>query len=216
MLNNVPKIIAGGGGAGGGAGLYRFGIDPNGSITRNATGKPPTDYRGANGDRKISDGGSGGGGGGGYPGGGGGPATVGTVSQQGTWPPVFRIGGWEYNGRPGETGGNFPTVAASTGAGTLYYSTAFASGGATGGGNGQNGRIVLELQPQGLNSVKVGGEWKQVTESFVKVSGSWKSVNEIQVKVDGEWRAAEGSGISGFEFPRVDGDYGIVVRNYGS
>ena len=198
MITGAPIIVAGGGGGGAGAGLGG-GVSPHASIGNNVIGNTPLDYRGENGQDKSGDGGGGGAGGGGYPGGEGGAA----------------IGG-DQNAYPGETGGNFPTVAASTGAGTLYYSTSFSGGGASGGGNGQNGRIVLELQPQGLNSVKVGGEWKQVTESFVKVSGSWKSVNEIQVKVDGEWRAAEGSGISGFEFPRVDGDYGIVVRNYGS
>jgi hypothetical protein len=196
MITGAPIIVAGGGGGGAGAGLGG-GVSPHASIGNNVIGNTPLDYRGENGQDKSGDGGGGGAGGGGYPGGEGGAA----------------IGG-DQNAYPGETGGNLPVNSASTGVGTLYYKTGFAGGGASGGGNGQNGRIVLEIQPQALNSVKVSGDWQQVTESFVKVGGAWKSINEMQVKVDGQWRAALGSGQSGITIPSVTGNYGTVIRSY--
>ena len=156
-----------------------------------------------------------GGGGGGYPGGTGGQINRitntttqrgGEVSVTGSIPDI--------PANPGKTGGNLPANSASTGAGTLYYKIGFAGGGSSGGGNGQNGLIVLEIAPVGLLSTKVGGEWQQVTDAFVKVSGAWKSVNEVQVKVDGTWRKIEDSGQVGGELPAVSGNYGTVTRSY--
>ena len=204
LLNGTPILIAGGGGGGGGAGLFgrllvSQPVHPDATIDNNAIGRTPTDYRGENGQDKSGDGGGGGAGGGGYPGGEGG----GTV-------------GGDRNGHPGETGGNLPANSASTGVDTLYYKSGFAGGGSSGGGNGQDGRIILEIEPVGILSTKVSGEWKQVPEIFVKVSGAWKTVSEAQIKVDGSWRKVEDSGRGDIELPIASGNYGTVVRSYSS
>ena len=204
LVNGTPILIAGGGGGGGGAGLFgrllvSQPLRPDATIDNNAIGRTPTDYRGENGQDKSGDGGGGGAGGGGYPGGEGGGTVVG-----------------DKNGFAGETGGNLPTNSASTGADTLYYKSGFAGGGSSGGGNGQDGRIVLEIEPVGIVSTKVSGEWKQVPEIFVKVSGAWKTVSEAQIKVDGSWRKVEDSGRGDIELPTASGNYGTVVRSYSS
>lgn len=203
LLNGTPILIAGGGGGGAGAGLsgsFRTNSPgPDATINNNTIGQTPTDYRGENGQDKAGDGGGGGAGGGGYPGGEGG-----------------QTNSFDRNGDPGETGGNLPTNSASTGADTVYYKSGFAGGGSSGGGNGQDGRIVLEIEPVGIVSTKVSGEWKQVPEIFVKVSGAWKSVSEAQIKVDGSWKKVEDSGRGDIELPTASGNYGTVVRSYSS
>ena len=203
LVNGTPVLIAGGGGGGGGAGLFgrRLGAATvhDAEIDNNAIGQTPTDYRGENGQDKIGDGGGGGAGGGGYPGGEGGSTAV-----------------QDVNGDAGQTGGNLPANSASTGVGTLYYKSGFAGGGSSGGGNGQDGRIVLEIEPVGIVSTKVSGEWKQVPQIFVKVSGAWKTVSEAQVKVDGSWKKVEDSGRGDIELPTASGNYGTVVRSYSS
>ena len=215
ILNGTPILIAGGGGGGGGAGIFRA-FNPDASIGNNVIGATPSDYRGMNGKNKIGDGGGGGAGGGGYPGGTGGQTNGITLFQNGR-------GGVTVTGRiqdvpadPGKTGGNLPANSASTGVGTLYYKSGFAGGGSSGGGNGQDGRIILEFEPVGILSTKVSGEWKQVPEIFVKVSGAWKTVSEAQIKVDGSWRKVEDSGRGDIELPTASGNYGTVVRSYSS
>jgi hypothetical protein len=215
LLNGTPILIAGGGGGGGGAGIFRA-ADPNASISNNVIGATPSDYRGMNGLDKVGDGGGGGGGGGGYPGGTGGQTN--SIFHQtlvrGTVQSSFSIR--DLPADPGKTGGNLPANSASTGVDTLYYKSGFAGGGPGGSGNGQDGRIVLEIEPVGIVSTKVSGEWKQVPEIFVKVSGAWKSVSEAQIKVDGSWKKVEDSGRGDIELPTASGNYGTVVRSYSS
>ena len=217
LLNTTPVLIAGGGGGGGGAGLFP-GADPNASIGNNVIGATPSDYRGMNGqDKGQTDGGGGGAGGGGYPGGTGGQINriTNTTTQRGG--EVSITGSIpDIPADPGKTGGNLPANSASTGIGTLYYKSGVAGGGSSGGGNGQDGLIVLEIEPVGLASTKVGGQWKQVTEAFVKVSGAWKNVSEMQVKVDGKWSKIEAAGQTEGTLPSISGDYGTVVREYSS
>ena len=217
LLNNTPILIAGGGGGGGGAGVFPA-TDPNASIGNNVIGATPSDYRGMNGqDKGQTDGGGGGAGGGGYPGGTGGQINriTNTTTQRGG--EVSITGSIpDIPANPGKTGGNLPANSASTGVGTLYYKSGFAGGGARGGGNGQNGLIVLEIAPVGLFSTKVSGNWKQVTDAFVKVSGAWKSINDVQVKVDGTWRKVEDAGQTQGALAAVSGEYGTVVRAYSS
>lgn len=216
ILNGTPILIAGGGGGGGGAGLFRA-FNPDASIGNNVIGATPSDYRGMNGKNKSGDGGGGGAGGGGYPGGTGGQTNSITFYQPaGRGGPVSQGSIQDVPADPGKTGGNFPANSASTGVGTLYYKSGFAGGGSSGGGNGQDGRIVLEIEPVGILSTKVSGEWKQVPEIFVKVSGAWKTVSEAQIKVDGSWRKVEDSGRGDIELPIASGNYGTVVRSYSS
>jgi hypothetical protein len=168
-------------------------------------------------DKGQTDGGGGGAGGGGYPGGTGGQINriTNTTTQRGG--EVSITGSIpDIPADPGKTGGNLPANSASTGIGTLYYKSGVAGGGSSGGGNGQDGLIVLEIEPVGLASTKVGGQWKQVTEAFVKVSGAWKNVSEMQVKVDGKWSKIEAAGQTEGTLPSISGDYGTVVREYSS
>jgi len=187
LVNDALKLVAFGGAGGGGAGN-----DGNGSAqtarrtattTNNATGVSSVDYRGENGQTKSGDGGAGGGGGGGYPGGQGGAVHPGDTSAY-----------------PGQSGGNYPANAYSTGANTTYYKEGFASAGINSGTNGKNGRIVLEIRPLSPLIVKNSGEWKQVSNAYTKVSGDWKELDKIYVKVDGKWRENEGVGQS-IDFP---------------
>ena len=199
LVNNIAAVVAGGGGGGGGGGN-----DGNGPyarrdavITNNANGASGSDYRGENGETKGGDGGGAGGGGGGYPGGQGGAVYPGDAS-----------------GFCGQCGGNLPVYAASTGTGTKYYQAGYAAGGARGGGNGQDGRVVLEIEPVGLTSIKVSGEWKQISESFVKVSGSWKPVTDIFVKINDSWRTVENSGLNDIDLVGDSTNYGAVSRGF--
>lgn len=215
LLNGDFVLIAGGGGGGGGAGIFRA-ADPNASISNNVIGATPSDYRGMNGLDKVGDGGGGGAGGGGYPGGTGGKTN--SIFHQtlvrGSVQSSFSIR--DLPADPGKTGGNLPANSASTGVGTLYYKSGFAGGGSSGSGNGQDGLVVLEIEPVGLASTKVGGQWKQVTEAFVKVGGAWKNVSEMQVKVDGKWSKIEAAGQTEGTLPSISGNYGTVVREYSS
>jgi len=219
MVNGVVQFVAGGGGGGGGAGIAfpeggsNFSV-PNweGIITRHdpwsdadpndrASGAS-TDYRGANG-QNGSFGGGGGGGGGGLPGGTGG-----------------RYLGGDTTAYPGQSGGNYPANSFSDGKNTQYYKKGFARGGGYDGAgqSGENGRVVLELVPTSLISVKDSGDWKPVTTAYTKVSGTWKEVDTVYVKKDGTWRKVEGSGLDAADIainPNTN-DYGRVARSYGS
>jgi hypothetical protein len=201
LVDNVPVLVAAGGGGGGGAGN-----DGNRTaqyarrdavITNNAIGAVGTDYRGENGQTKGGDGGGAGGGGGGYPGGQGGP-----------------VAGGDASAFAGQCGGNFPVLAATTGTNTGYYKTGFASGGARGGGNGQNGRVVLLIEPFGFNSVKVTGDWKQIEQTYVKVAGNWQEIDKIYIKVNDSWKLVEGSGQGDLTLAGNTQSYGTSVRSY--
>lgn len=201
LVNNVPILVAAGGGGGGGAGN-----DGNNSttyarrdavITNNATGAAGTDYRGENGQAKGGDGGGAGGGGGGYPGGQGGA-----------------VAGGDASGFAGQCGGNFPVFGASTGINSPYYKSGFAGGGARGGGNGQNGRVVLLIEPNALMATKVAGSWREINQTFVKVAGSWKNIDKIYVKIGDSWKQISGVGQGDITFNTNTADYGISSRSY--
>ena len=201
--NNVIKCVAFGGGGGGGAGN-----DGNGSgqtarrtatTTNNATGVSGSDYRGENGQVKEGDGGGAGAGGGGVPGGQGGAVMSSDASAY-----------------AGQSGGNFPTNAYSTGSNTTYYKSGFAGAGIGSGTNGQDGRVVLEIRPLALMSVKDSGEWKQISNAYTKVGGAWKDVDTVYVKVNGIWREIEGSGQFKDDFtldPNTT-NYGTLTRGF--
>jgi hypothetical protein len=74
--------------------------------------------------------------------------------------------------------------------------------------------VVLEIEPIGLTSIKIDGEWKQVSESFVKVGGSWKSVADIFVKVNDSWRSVENSGLNDINLLGNSTNYGAVDRGF--
>jgi hypothetical protein len=166
-------------------------------ISKAFTGISVTDYRGENGQTKGGDGGGAGGGGGGYPGGQGGA--------------VF---GGDASGFAGQCGGNNPALPATTGTNSPYYKSGFAAGGGRSGGNGQNGRVVLLIEPIGLNSVKLDGEWKQINESFVKVAGQWKDVDLIYVKVNDSWKEVNGAGQRDITLLGNTQVYGTSTRSY--
>lgn len=201
LVNNSPVLVAGGGGGGGGAGNDGNASDKfsrrDAAITKNAIGSAGSDYRGENGQSKGGDGGGAGGGGGGIPGGQGGP-----------------VAGGDASGFAGQCGGNFPVFSATTGTNTSFYRSGFSDGGARGGGNGQDGRVVLLIEPLALNSVKVSGDWKQIQEAFVKISGSWKEVGSIFVKVNDSWKEVNGSGQGDIELVENALLYGTSARGF--
>ena len=172
------------------------------SVSKSLAGLLVTDYRGENGSSKYvnqggGDGGGAGGGGGGYPGG-----------QGGGTP------GGDIPGEAGQCGGNFPVFAAGTGTNSPYYKSGYAGGSDPPNGTGQDGRVVLLIEPIGLMSTKIDGDWKQVAESFVKVGGSWKEISEIYIKVNDSWRTVENSGLSNITFIGNSTSYGAVVRGF--
>lgn len=215
--------------------------DPNAAITKNATGQTPGDNRGENGKDVGSNdiGGGGGGGGGGYPGGQGGESRA-SADSLGFHYGYRPAGGVAWHGK---CGGNFPVYPPSTGAGTLYYDARYGQGGAGGvgstqhyspgraigmgaaggtvsftdpgpGKSGTDGRVVLIIEPIGLSSVKVGGEWRQITEVFVKVGGVWKDIDNIFTKIDDEWKPIEGGGGDKPDVTGNPGEYGLNNRGY--
>lgn len=201
--NNVIKCVAFGGGGGGGAGNDGNSASNierrTATATYNATGVAGTDYRGENGQSKSGDGGGGGAGGGGYPGGQGSAVFSGDAS-----------------GYAGQSGGNFPTNTYSTGSGSIYYASGFGTG-ATGNSEfGANGRVVLEITPLSLMSVKDSGEWKQISNAYTKVGGAWKDINTVYIKVDGVWKEVDGSGQFGGDFglTATTTNYGLVTRSF--
>lgn len=161
-------------------------------------GSPVLDFRGENGEAKGGDGGGAGAGGGGYPGGQGGA--------------VF---GGDASGFAGQCGGNFPdNVSATTGTDSPYYKSGFGAGGNRGSGNGQNGRVVLLIEPISLVSVKISDEWKQVQEGFVKVGGSWQNIDTIYVKINNTWQQVNGAGQGDITLAGNTQNYGTSVRSY--
>ncbi len=161
-------------------------------------GSPSLDFRGENGQAKGGDGGGAGGGGGGYPGGQGGA-----------------VAGGDASGYAGQCGGIYPNnVVATAGQDSPYYKPGYGAGGDRGGGNGQNGRVVLLIEPLSLNSVKISGEWKQIQEAFVKVSDSWKQIDAIYVKVDDSWKEINGTGRADITLAGNTQNYGTSTRSY--
>lgn len=168
------------------------------AMTSIFNGSPTLDFRGENGQPKSGDGGGGAGGGGGYPGGQGGSTPGGDVS-------AFA----------GQCGGNFPdNVGATTGTNTAYYKSGYAAGGNRGSGNGQNGRVVLLIEPISLVSVKVAGEWKQADEAFVKVDSTWRGVDTVYVKINDAWRQVNGVGQGDVTLAANLQNYGTSTRSY--
>lgn len=201
LVNDSPILVAGGGAGGGGAGNDHNGPTQyarrDAAITNNAIGLPGIDFRGGNAQYKGGDGGGAGGGGGGFPGGNGGA-----------------VYGGDASGFAGQCGGNFPIVPATTGQDSPFYVVGFSAGGDRGGGNGQNGRVVLEITPQSLLSVKVSDNWKQVSNGFVKVGGVWRPIAEIFVKVNDSWRPVNNSGIGDFNLTQTSLLYGKEIRSF--
>jgi hypothetical protein len=204
LVNGVPTVVAGGGGGGGGGGAARgaSSVGQDGTITKNATGTSGTDYRGESGSSKSineggADGGGGGGGGGGYPGG-----------QGGGTP------GGDIPGQAGQCGGNFPVFAASTGTNSPYYKSGYAGGSSPPNGTGQNGRVFLLIEPLSLLSIKVVGEWEQISEAFVKVGGTWQDIDTIFIKINDTWREINGSGQDDITLAGNTQNYGTSIRSF--
>jgi len=168
------------------------------AMTSIFNGLPSLDFRGINGENKGNpDGGGGGGGGGGYPGGQGGAVFPGDTP-----------------GYAGQGGGNFPDNTGTTaGTNTSYYKTGFSAGGASG-GNGQNGRVVLLIEPLSLLSIKVVGEWEQISEAFVKVGGTWQDIDTIFIKINDTWREINGVGQGDITLAGNTQNYGTSIRSF--
>jgi hypothetical protein len=201
LVNNQRVFVAGGGGGGGGAGndgnLSDKYARRDASIDINANGANSSDYRGQNGQPKSGDGGGAGGGGGGYPGGQGGQVYPGDAS-----------------GYAGQCGGNYPISNPSTGQNSEYYKPGYADGGARGGGNGQNGRVVLVFEPISLMAIKNLGFWKQVDEAFIKVNDTWADIDAVFIKSNNEWRSINDAGQGDVALSPFTSDYGTSTRDF--
>lgn len=93
-----------------------------------------------------------------------------------------------------------------------YYVAPYARGGSAG-QEGANGAVALEIYPAGLCNVKVGGQWRNVSDAAVKVAGSWRDVQTIFVKVDGEWRTVDSAGdLTTLIFTPQYTDYAVSER----
>jgi hypothetical protein len=93
-----------------------------------------------------------------------------------------------------------------------YYVAPYARGGTAGQG-GANGAVALEIYPAGLCNVKVGGQWRNVSDAAVKVSGSWRDIQSIYVKVNGEWRTVDSAGdLTSLIFTPQLGNYAVSER----
>ncbi len=169
------------------------------AMTSIFNGLPSLDFRGINGENKGGpDGGGGGGGGGGYPGGQGGAVFPGDTP-----------------GYAGQCGGNFPdNVGVTAGTNTPYYKRGFGAGGSSGGGNGQNGRVVLLIEPLSLMSIKVVGEWEQISEVFVKVGGTWQDIDTVFIKINDTWREINGAGQGDITLAGSTQNYGTSTRSF--
>jgi len=219
------------------------GGDSNAAITKNAIGTAPGDNRGENGkDVGPTDiGGGGGGGGGGYPGGQGGMSR-GSADSLGFHYGYRPLGGTGFHGKCGGNYPAYPaSTGAGTlyydarygqgGAGGLGSSIIGTTGGGSSGApfrgasapvfsdpgpgqSGTDGRVVLIMEPIGLSSVKVGGEWRQITEVFYKVGGVYKDISDIFIKINDEWKPIEGGGGATPNISQNPGDYGLNNRNY--
>lgn len=202
LVNNQRVLVAGGGGGGGGAGNDGNGSSQyqrrDASIDNNANGVSGSDYRGENGQPKGGDGGGAGGGGGGYPGGRGGAVAEGDAS-----------------GHAGQCGGNFPNIVSpSTGQNSEFYKPGYAGGGDRGGGNGQNGRVVLVFEPISLMAVKTLGFWKQVDEAFIKVNDTWADIDAVFIKSNDVWRPINDAGQGDVALTPFTADYGSSARDF--
>ena len=51
--------------------------------------------------------------------------------------------------------------------------------------------MTYMLKNHGFRSLKVGGTWRDVSDSYVKVDGTWRGVANVYVKINGVWRRAE-------------------------
>jgi hypothetical protein len=205
-LVRSPQVPAGAKIAGGVFLRYRQSVFGTGNFTNKDlwamtsvfNGSLTLDFRGENGQTKGNpDGGGGGAGGGGYPGGQGGAVHPGDTP-----------------GFAGQCGGNYPdNVGATTGTDSPYYKAGF-GGGASYSASGQNGRVVLLIEPISLVSAKVANEWEQVQEAFVKVNGTWQDIDTIYIKINDAWREINGTGQGDIALTGNTQSYGTSTRSF--
>ena len=197
FLNGTPIAIAGGGGGGGGGGNRgaAAGESAPGSAGQTTTGI----YAGQNGQDKDGDGGGGGAGGGGYAGG-----------QGGSTP------GGDQGGLAGYYGSSLGDIVANPsgqfpgGTGQPYYSGAVGYGGVNT-QPGWSGYVVLDMAVGGI-SVKNGGVWNAVKQTYVKNGGVWAPVQAAYVKNGGVWTPVSGSFAP--VFTTVSGSWGADPRSF--
>lgn len=200
-INGTVVATAGGGGGGAGDGKSSQGTNGVNANSQTATGSPASlGERGAN---HNGDGGGGGAGGGGDTGGKGGNG--GSGDNGGT-------GG--YSGGDLIPAGGSNSVGSGTtpgGTGNANYSGSIAVGGSAG-SSGGNGRAVLIFSSDVGSKTKVGGTWKDITDSFVKVGGTWKRITSGYVKIGGTWKALFGTvgGHDGSGFQQTATGFGGV------
>jgi hypothetical protein len=179
--------VAGGGGGGGGGGN-----GPVGQPAPGTRGQLTTSSAGQNGLNKNGDGGGGGGGGGGYYGGNGGETPGG---DQGGGAGAYGTS-WSSNGPSSQS-----TTTLPAGATYPYWNQSRGRGGQGGAvvgyppSAGSTGYAVLEFTVNGIN-IKVNGSVVPVVNQYIKVNGEWKLITKTFIK-------RPGFSIFGIQFPSV-------------
>ena len=177
--------VAGGGGSGAGAGKSSNGTA--GVNTNSATSNSPATL-GEDGKDHTGDGGGGGAGGGGAAGGKSGNGGSGDNGGTGGFAGSNTVpsGGSESNGSGTTPGGT----------GEAFYQSGTAVGGVASGGSGADGSATIVFNVGVQANVKVGGEWKTVTNIYTKISGVWKEIDAAFTKISGDWKALFNTGIT--------------------
>ena len=184
-IGSSAIAVAGGGGSGAGAGKSSNGTA--GVNTNSATSNSPATL-GEDGKDHTGDGGGGGAGGGGAAGGksgnGGNGDNGGTGGFSGS--NTVPSGGSESNGSGTTPGGT----------GETFYQSGTAVGGVASSGSGADGSATLVFNIGVQANVKIGGEWKTVTNIFTKISGVWKEIDAAFTKISGDWKPLFNTGIT--------------------
>ena len=206
LQNNQIQAVAGGGGGGGGAGNPSPGGTSPGPHGRTSVG-----FNGESGANHPTDGGGGGGGGGGYDGGTGGGGNGGAY---GGWPGASDTGG--QAGNPGASwsylypNGFDPNGRTPGGQSGISVPDNVGLGGASGGGNGGNGYLVIYMEVPGV-FVNQNGTYYSTKEIYVKDNNIWKRTNALYININGVWQEAAGPQIT--NFVTVSGGFGMVPRS---
>lgn len=203
--NSLQGVAAGGGGGGGGGNPSPGGSSPG------PHGQTDAGFNGETGASHPTDGGGGGGGGGGYNGGTGGGGNGGAY---GGWPGASDTGG--QAGNPGASwsfsypNGFAPNGRTPGGQSGITVPTGVGRGGASGGGNGGNGYLVIYMDVPGI-FVNYNGVNYATKEVYVKDNGIWKRSNAVYLNVNGVWHEANGP--QNTNFVSVSGGFGMVPRS---
>lgn len=198
--NGTVVAVAGGGGGGGGGG--HVGAVTGQSAPGSAGRASPGTNNGQNGRTMYGDGGGGGAGGGGWGAGNGGAYPGG---DQGA-----------YAGSAGGSLGDTTVDPTNTNPANANSAYRFGNAGFGGGSTqpGYSGQATILFNINGT-SVRYGGSWQTVQQTYVKDQGTWKTVKDIYVKRNGVWTVVTGTNTDAPGFTSTGtANFGIAPRDY--